>query len=788
MKRFKQVRKFILAASLIVALGLVGCEGDDGAQGPAGPAGPTGSAGGGAGAAATANESCSVCHGPGGIRDIGVVHPQELANNLTFSLVSTNTTDLTAVTVTFDVEGPAGPVTDEAGVGFGGRFSFAKLLPGADVGDQSFWQSYINQVADGAVGPVEGTAPVLDQAVQATVEQTSAGTLVHNDLIPGQWTYTFATDFSQVGVTDIDGDGTDDVPAGTLDFAAGNLNRISGQFSARQVDPDGFVQLQLRGNPVFDFVPNAGIPSVASREVVATTTCNACHRELALHGGSRFEIEYCVTCHNPGSTDPDSGNSVDMTAMIHKIHYGENLPSVDAGGQYAIVGYRNSIHDYSTVVWPGFPIGQPLACETCHDPAAAADALNYQTVPTMNACGSCHDDVNFATGENHAGGAQPDNASCALTACHPATTTGTAPAVVQSHEIAQLTGAAAFQFNIDTVNTSFDATTRTLAVVFSVTDPTNADAAYDILADVPFVQGGSSLSVLIGWDPEELHNSGSGSVPGQPMSISALSSAVSNGDGTFTVNATIPDGIGAVRVALEGHPISAGERLPVLNVFENISTGGAVTDRRELVDINKCNACHGTLSLHGNNRTGEIGVCVMCHNPDATDIDVRPATVDDNEDGVFDNFAAAGDDGKREEAIDFKRMIHGIHAGEAGEHGISVRSNGLVVYGFRRSLHDYSHVRYPVGDSGLRNCDMCHVGSGPPPLPLAAEVLGSTIRTGDPALAGQAEIDAALEDAADDLNISPTAAVCSSCHDGGQIQSHMEINGASFGVQQENIQ
>ena len=55
-------------------------------------------------------------------------------------------------------------------------------------------------------------------------------------------------------------------------------------------------------------------------------------------------------------------------------------------------------------------------------------------------------------------------------------------------------------------------------------------------------------------------------------------------------------------------------------------------------------------------------------------------------------------DGKREEAIDFKRMIHQIHAGAALE-------NGLVVYGFGGEPRDYGSVGF-VGN--LQNCETCH--------------------------------------------------------------------------------
>ena len=52
-----------------------------------------------------------------------------------------------------------------------------------------------------------------------------------------------------------------------------------------------------------------------------------------------------------------------------------------------------------------------------------------------------------------------------------------------------------------------------------------------------------------------------------------------------------------------------------------------------------------------------------------------------------------GIDGKAEESIDFKRMVHGIHAGQADKGGF--RTKGLVVYGFGGSVNDFSEVRYP---------------------------------------------------------------------------------------------
>ena len=161
----------------------------------------------------------------------------------------------------------------------------------------------------------------------------------------------------------------------------------------------------------------------------------------------------------------------------------------------------------------------------------------------------------------------------------------------------------------------------------------------------------------------------------------------------------------------------------------------------------------------------------MCHNPNATDTARRPAGAPT---GTLDN--------KKEEAIDFKTMIHGIHA--AG-----MRENGLVVYGFfsapaTENPVDFRGLRFP---GILNDCATCHTTptttnpsyslSGIWETPTENGILGTTIDHG-----------ADLTIASDDLNISPTAAVCSSCHDGALAKQHMSYTGgATFSALQSDI-
>jgi hypothetical protein len=117
-------------------------------------------------------------------------------------------------------------------------------------------------------------------------------------------------------------------------------------------------------------------------------------------------------------------DTVDFKVMIHKIHKGAELHEVEDGGSYYIVGYRQSVHDYSEVHWPQ----DVRNCETCH---TGPQGDNYKEAPSRDACGSCHDGTDFETGDGHLGGIQTNDESCAT--CH--TSEGSAISIEDVHEI-----------------------------------------------------------------------------------------------------------------------------------------------------------------------------------------------------------------------------------------------------------------------------------------------------------------------------------------------------------------
>jgi len=493
--------------------------------------------------------------------------------------------------------------------------------------------------------------------------------------------------------------------------------------------------------------------------MIDTSNCNVCHNGLAFHGGARREVGYCVLCHNPGSTDAQSTNTVDFKVMVHKLHRGADLNVLP----YRIWGHNNSLHDYSQVVFPR----DVRNCTTCHDDAntGTPDAKNWKERPTIEACGACHDDVDFATGAGHAPGAVTNN-DCAL--CH---ATGTPWAAEEMHRLLAQEEAEKFRYNILSVTDT--APGEAPVITFSVTDPTNGDAPYDILdpTDGRFQPPGGArrVNVDVAWSTSDYRNTGSGSdVPGfrpgsaaQPFEIDVLSNAqpgANAGEFVVTSPALPANATGSIAVAMEGHPAgdidgdgTFSDRLPVGGEVEYYaSTDTKVQARRVNASIDKCNGCHQQLSIHGNNRTDKIELCVLCHNPNATDIRART-------EGGLD--ASNSLDGLDEESIDFKRMIHRIHAGN------------VVLYGFGGGVHDYTKVVFP---GKLADCTACHEGDSYYPV-TSPSVLATTVDTGD-----------SLADPSDDINITANTAVCSSCHTDTLTRAHMEQNGGSFTAVQDD--
>src|ERR1035438_8756421 len=259
----------------------------------------------------------------------------------------------------------------------------------------SFIAAYI---PTGQTQYVSYTTSVAKATLNSNPSQTQAandsgGTFTTN--VIGDYTYTFKTK----------------APV-TFDPTVSHSIGVSAQRDLSQYGT--FDEWSETSNDVFTFVPN-GTAVKVTRSVVTTDACNQCHDPLIGHGGSRLKVELCIMCHTPQTINPDTQLTQDMKVLIHKIHMGSSLPSVIAGTPYRI-WHRGAWSDFSKVVFP-----QDIRnCTTCHT-AAATQGANWKTNPSAAACGSCHDDVNFATGKNHAGGPQLNDSLCVN--CHPSQAT-----------------------------------------------------------------------------------------------------------------------------------------------------------------------------------------------------------------------------------------------------------------------------------------------------------------------------------------------------------------------------
>ncbi|OGO37710.1 MAG: hypothetical protein A2147_00705 [Chloroflexi bacterium RBG_16_57_8] len=195
-------------------------------------------------------------------------------------------------------------------------------------------------------------------------------------------------------------------------------------------------------NPVV-YVPVTDKTAVPRRQVVSTENCNACHKEIAFHGGGRKNTaEYCQLCHNPANVDVPAQvpanfggpysvppQSIDFSLMIHRIHTGEELtrdftiyrtrgvfnfnevrfPGDRTNCAKCHVGTSNTLplpETNASVTAPRefySPLGPAAAaCLGCHDSKAASTHASTQTTNFGEACATCHGQGrDFGVGKVH---------------------------------------------------------------------------------------------------------------------------------------------------------------------------------------------------------------------------------------------------------------------------------------------------------------------------------------------------------------------------------------------------
>lgn len=480
-------------------------------------------------------------------------------------------------------------------------------------------------------------------------------------------------------------------------------------------------------NALFDFRPDAQTVTDKWDKINMTTACYNCHdsQTFGLHGGSRRDVRLCVLCHTPQTTDPDTGNSVDMALMMHKIHSGPNLAT-----PYVIIGNQQSVHDYSEVTYPQ----DRRNCHNCHEGTVAASAPSqkevYVTRPSRRACGACHDTINWVTGEGHPAGPQTNDDTCAT--CHVPDSGQEFDASIKGAHTIELKSKQLAGINATIVSVSNVKAGEKPTIVYKFTN--RAGQALDgtkFSTFAPMFAGPTSSYTTYNRE----------SVTATSTNKATFDAAT--GNTTYTFTNPIPAGstgtwaftgdfyITSTLKRADGKPDITGIRDAAVNPIRYVALSGTATPRRTSVSLALCNECHDALALHGSQRR-VIEECVMCHNPTKGDAAVR--------------VAGTGE----EESVSFQRLIHRIHSGLE-------LTQDFTVYGNRSSIHNYNEVTFP-GDR--RNCASCHVGDSQQ-------------------LPGQGDAVITKRDYFSPQG--PGTAACLGCHDNRDAAAHAFLNTTTFG-------
>jgi len=594
---------------------------------------------------------------------------QFIRPGLVINIVSATIGQDGTISVDYKVTDPKGVPLDLAGITTPGPISLSYLIAYIPKGQEQYLSYITRNETDTTTGSGRTT-------VQATGD--TGGTL--QTVALGEYIYTFknraATGFDPT------------------------LTHRLGVYGSRNLS-----EFDLGTNyddATFDFVPAGG--KAAPRDIVRTADCNKCHDSLAAHGGSRKSVELCIMCHTPQTTDAETNNTLDFKVFIHKLHDGSGLPSVQAKTPYQIIGFQNSVNDYSTVVYPA----DVRRCYTCHNPKNGAAQTNaWLQEPTRAACGSCHDNVNFATGKNHSADNIPEVSDNQCAQCHiPQGDLEFDASIKGAHTYPQESAAnPGLVFGIQKVDNGGPGQNPT--VTFTV-----KDFAGNGIPMSQLTGGSNRVALALAGPTLDYGDLALGSDTNTPGYVSEnpvpKASCSPDGTCTYTFTHAIPaTATGTYSVGIEGRRTftvnpntlqAQNVNYGASNVVFNFSVDGSpVQPRRTVVNINSCNGCHVRLSLHGENRN-QIEQCVLCHNPNDTDAALRATTTN------------AADKAAPPQGINFAMMVHKIHTGETlGAAGLT-----YTIVGFGGSHNDFSDVRYPVmspngATADTAKCYMCHV-------------------------------------------------------------------------------
>ncbi|MFT5704213.1 MAG: OmcA/MtrC family decaheme c-type cytochrome [Shewanella sp.] len=496
--------------------------------------------------------------------------------------------------------------------------------------DRGFqWQAYINAAKTPNPDWIPESESDIDPSnqFQTDVEKVSNCETCFVDNKDGSYTYSFQQNIANVTT-----------PVAVV-YSADNTQRAT-------------LELELpnfAANAHFDWQPSTGLTEgIQTRDVVAIETCYTCHQpeSLAFHGGRRIDLENCASCHTPTSGDPESGNSVDFTYMIHAIHKGDtrttyapDSPDADEKGNipapYKVIGYGGGVHNYGKVMYPQTPAADCTACHVTGE-NAPADAELFLANQSNTACIACHTTMPKAYHD-------PSNENCI--SCH--IEEGYARSGAEAHGDATKRYKASQDYSAKFSNIKVTGDVLTFDV--QILDEKGEPVAKEFIANPSKY---TKSSIYFSWDTDKDYPAYTDGTKYSARGFALLNPDVSTYDETtqtFTINSSksaleLPADLkgksveffagvatcfkagGYGRPTVEPTACQYDETdptklltnaayiqdAPLGFTWNDTDTSELATARRDIIDSSKCTGCHNQEIVHYDNGVN----CQTCHTAD----------------------------------------------------------------------------------------------------------------------------------------------------------------------------
>ncbi|WP_298444804.1 hypothetical protein [uncultured Ferrimonas sp.] len=144
-------------------------------------------------------------------------------------------------------------------------------------------------------------------------------------------------------------------------------------------------------NAIHDFRLDGNALSY-SKNVVNASNCASCHDSIAMHGGKYTEVETCVACHADNKVSAEAV----FPTLAHKVHIG--VISAPVGGCDNCHSANEAATDFEN--WKQVPT--LATCSSCHSDVDFATGAGHVggKQPDNGNCQSCHND-NYTSVESH---------------------------------------------------------------------------------------------------------------------------------------------------------------------------------------------------------------------------------------------------------------------------------------------------------------------------------------------------------------------------------------------------